>query len=130
VVHKLAQLVLVCWYENLLGQVWGWCILEPGLRPHVTNCFATDRSKTVAPRVLTFVNCLWCLFWNWLFYNHALFSSLRFGCLGGGCLLDVTIPNTHVSLFFTIFKYSKIIQMAFFLCYTNSCDVFYGIKNQ
>jgi hypothetical protein len=27
------QLVLVCSYGNLLGQVWGWCTLEPGLGP-------------------------------------------------------------------------------------------------
>jgi hypothetical protein len=27
------QLVLVCSYENILGQVWGWCTIEPGLNP-------------------------------------------------------------------------------------------------
>ncbi len=32
------------------------------LKPPVANCFATDRSKAVTPRVLFFVNCLWCPF--------------------------------------------------------------------
>ncbi len=31
-------------------------------KPPVANCFATDRSKAVTPRVLFFVNCLWCPF--------------------------------------------------------------------
>jgi hypothetical protein len=31
-------------------------------KPAIANCFATDRSKAVTPRVLTFVNCLWRLF--------------------------------------------------------------------
>jgi hypothetical protein len=34
--------------------------------------------------------------WNWLLYNHALFSSLLFGCVGR---LDVAIPYMHISLF-------------------------------
>jgi hypothetical protein len=33
-------------------------------QPLVANCFATDRSKAVTPRVIFFVYCLWCLFWN------------------------------------------------------------------
>ena len=69
-------------------------------KPPVANCFASDRSKAVTPRVLTFVNCLWCLFWNWLLYNHAVFSSLLFGCVGRLCLLDVAIPDMHISLFY------------------------------
>jgi hypothetical protein len=32
-------------------------------------------------------------------YNHALFSSLPFGCVGRLCLLDVVIPDMHISLF-------------------------------
>ena len=68
-------------------------------KPPVAICFATDRSKAVTPRVLTFVNCLWRLFWNWLLYNHAVFSSLLFGCVGRLCLLDVAIPDMHISLF-------------------------------
>jgi hypothetical protein len=28
--NSLRQLVLVCLYDNLLGQMWGWCTLEPG----------------------------------------------------------------------------------------------------
>jgi hypothetical protein len=69
-------------------------------KPPVAICFATDRSKAVTPRVLTFVNCLWRLFWNWLLYNHAVFSSLFFGCVGRLCLLDVAIPDMHISLFY------------------------------
>jgi hypothetical protein len=42
-------------------------------KPQVANCFATDRSKAVTSRVLIFVNCLWCLFWNWSFYMPCLF---------------------------------------------------------
>ena len=72
-------------------------------KPPVANCFATDRSNAVTPRVLTFVNCLWRLFWNWLLYNHAVFSSLLFGCVGRLCLLDVAIPDMHISLFYIFY---------------------------
>ena len=66
-------------------------------KPPVAICFATDRSKAVTPRVLTFVNCLWRHFET--DYNHAVFSSLLFGCVGRLCLLDVAIPDMHISLF-------------------------------
>jgi hypothetical protein len=65
-------------------------------KPPAANCFATDRSKAVTYRVLNFVNCLWCLFWNWSVYNHVLFPSLLFGCVGRLCLLDVAIPDMRV----------------------------------
>jgi hypothetical protein len=35
------------------------------LKPQVANCFYTERPNAVTPRVLMFVNCLWCLSWNW-----------------------------------------------------------------
>jgi hypothetical protein len=34
-------------------------------------------------------------------YNHALFSSLLFGCVGRPCLLNVAIPDMHISPFLT-----------------------------
>ena len=45
-------------------------------KPPVANCFATDRSKAVTPRVLFFVNCLWCPFEiNILIYTCSLSLS-------------------------------------------------------
>jgi hypothetical protein len=36
-------------------------------------------------------------------YNHAVFSSLLFGCVGRLCLLDVAIPDMHISLFHLLY---------------------------
>jgi hypothetical protein len=54
-------------------------------KPTVANCFATDRSKAVTPQVFSFVNCLWCLFWNWSFY-YPCSLSLYFLAVWGGCV--------------------------------------------
>ncbi len=71
--------------------------------PPVANCFATDRSKTVTPRFLIFVNCLWRLFEN----DYYMLSSLYFLAVWGRlCLLNVAIPDMHISRVFTCFVLS------------------------
>jgi hypothetical protein len=90
------QLLLVCSYEKLLGQVWGWCTLEYGLNPPVANCLPFQGSNPSGSHF----RCLWRLFWNWLLSNHAFFSSLLFGYVGSLCLLDVAIPHMHFFYFF------------------------------
>jgi hypothetical protein len=49
----------------------------------VANRFATCRSKAVTPQVLIFVNYLWCLLWNWSFYNPC-YCPLYFLAVWGG----------------------------------------------
>jgi hypothetical protein len=53
----------------------------------------SDRSEAVTPRVLHFVNCLWCLFWKWSFYKICSLSLLL-------CLLNMAISDMHNSLFY------------------------------
>ncbi len=55
-------------------------------KPPMANCFATDRSKAVTPKVLFFVNC-GVRHWNWYSYKNML------------CFLSVAIPDMHISLF-------------------------------
>jgi hypothetical protein len=61
--YSPGELVLVCLYENLLGQVCSWCTRKPGLNPLVAF-FSTDRSNAINPRVLCCVYCLLCPFWG------------------------------------------------------------------
>jgi hypothetical protein len=70
------------------------------LKALVANCFATDRSMAVTPRVLFFVNCLWCLIWNLYYYKRMLYFPLFvLRCVGRLCFLSVAIPDTHFSFF-------------------------------
>jgi hypothetical protein len=57
----------------------------------VANYFATDCSKAVTPRVLFFVNFLWCLIWNWYSYTckHMFSFPLHFIAAWGGCVFWV-----------------------------------------
>jgi hypothetical protein len=105
------QLVLVCWHENLLGHVWGWCTLEPGLNTLWQIVLSLTVSKAVTPRVLIFVNCLWCLFWNWSFYKpSSLILSLLLGCVGRLCFLSVAISDMRILLFWRyVCKYCVIV---------------------
>jgi hypothetical protein len=51
------------------------------LKPIVATCFAIDRPKALTHRVLVFVNCLWCLFWNRSFdYQCSFFLSICWLC--------------------------------------------------
>jgi hypothetical protein len=113
------------WHATLLGWWVGWsyftrttctCLLiresvgasarlvhpRTWFKPPVEDCFAIDRSNAVTLWVLTFVNCLWHLFLIWVLLNYALFSSLRFGCVGRVFLLDVAIPDMHISPLFDV----------------------------
>jgi hypothetical protein len=95
------QLVLLLIWKPVDGSV---RLVHPRtwFKPPVSNCFATDRSKAVTPRVLTFDNCLWRIFFNWLLYNHALFSSLLFGWVRRLCLLNLAISYMHISPLFCL----------------------------
>jgi hypothetical protein len=61
----LVEIILLCFLVHPTS----W------ITPPVANCFATDRSKAVTPMVLVFVNCLWCLIWNWYLFLYTF--SLR-----------------------------------------------------
>jgi hypothetical protein len=64
---------------------------------HSLHCFATDRSKAVTPRILTFVVCFET-------YNCITMLSSPFYFLtlvGRLCLLDVAVPDMHILLFHT-----------------------------
>jgi hypothetical protein len=72
---------LSCWWASVRmvhPRIW--------FKPPVAISFSTDRSKAVTTRVLTFVICLWPLFWNWSLHNHALFSSLLLHYVWEGCV--------------------------------------------
>jgi hypothetical protein len=74
--------------------------LEPGLNPHwqIVLPLTVPCSKAVTPLVLIFIAC-GVYFEIDHFITHAFFSSQRFGCVGRLCLLDVAIPDMHISLF-------------------------------
>jgi hypothetical protein len=92
-------------------------------KPPVANCFDTDYSKVVTPRVLFFVICdvyfeidlIKIYFKGGHFINHALLYPLFLGCVVRLCLLNVAIPDVHMSLFPT----PVLVQINLLLCLTS-----------
>jgi hypothetical protein len=84
--------------------------LGPGLNPPVGNCFATDRSKAVTPRVhIVLIVCGVC-FETDHFINHDFSHSLLLGCVGRLRLLNVAFPDMRISLFYVNSKNSQMLK--------------------
>jgi hypothetical protein len=79
-VGVISQIQFVFSYENLSGQAWGNAS-KTRFKPRVANCFATECSKALTPKILFSVKCFGVLFEIDLLVNTCIFSP-RFGCVG------------------------------------------------